>query len=60
MRDQEIAVRAARQSLWLWPLSPSYLGKVSRQGFILGFGSSKAAEMPQAARRLRSVLTPTQ
>ena len=60
MCDQEISVRAARQSLWLWPLSPSYLGKVSRQGFILGFGSTKASEMSQAARRLRSVLTPTQ
>jgi GntR family transcriptional regulator/MocR family aminotransferase len=59
LSDQEISIHAARQSLWLWPLSPSYLGKVSRQGFILGFGSTKAAEMPRAARMLRSVLTPT-
>jgi GntR family transcriptional regulator/MocR family aminotransferase len=56
--DQEISVRAARQKLWLWPLSPSYLGKASRQGFILGFGSTKPAEMPRAVRRLRNVLTP--
>ncbi len=55
--DQEISMRAARQNLWLWPLSPSYLGKVSRQGFILGFGSTEAAEMPRAVRRLRNVLT---
>ena len=58
LRDQEISVRAARQSLWLWPLSPSYLGLGARQGFILGFGSTKAAEMPRAVRRLRNVLTP--
>jgi len=38
--DREIAERAARQNLWLWPLSPSYLGTQRRQGFILGFGST--------------------
>jgi len=57
-RDREIAVRAAEQGLWLRPLSPSYLGKYPRQGFILGFGSITASEMPRAVRRLRSVLTP--
>ncbi len=58
LRDQEISARAARQNLWLWPLSTSYLGKGARQGFILGFGSTEPAEMPRAVRRLRSVLTP--
>jgi GntR family transcriptional regulator/MocR family aminotransferase len=57
LRDQEIAVRAARQKLWLWPLSPAYLGKPSRQGFILGFAGTKALEMPQAVRRLQTVFT---
>ncbi|HEX4166238.1 MAG TPA: PLP-dependent aminotransferase family protein [Bryobacteraceae bacterium] len=56
--DQEIAVRAGRQNLWLWPLSTSYLGKEARQGFILGFGSVEADQMPRAVRRLRNVLTP--
>ena len=55
--DREISVRAARQNLWLWPLSPAYLANVSRQGFILGFGSTTTSEIPQAVRRLRSVLT---
>src|SRR5260370_22697575 len=32
IRDQEVAARAARQKLWLWPLSPTHIGKVSRQG----------------------------
>jgi len=56
-RDVEIAERAARQNLWLWPLSPSYLGKVSRPGFILGFGSTAVAEIPRAVCKLRNLLT---
>jgi GntR family transcriptional regulator/MocR family aminotransferase len=55
--DVEIAERAARQNLWLWPLSPSYLGEVSRSGFILGFGSAPVAEIPRAVRKLRNLLT---
>jgi len=55
-RDLEIAERAARQNLWLWPLSPSYLGKVARSGFILGFGSTAAADIPRAVRKLRNLL----
>ena len=55
-RDKEIAARAAREKLWLWPLSPSYFGKTARKGFILGFGSTTAAEMPDAVRRLKTVL----
>ena len=38
--DLEIAERAARLNLSLWPLSPSYMGEASRQGFILGFGGT--------------------
>lgn len=55
-RDLEIAARAAREKLWLWPLSPAYAGKTTRQGFILGFGGTTAAEMPDAVRRLKKVL----
>jgi GntR family transcriptional regulator/MocR family aminotransferase len=54
--DLEIAERAARQNLSLWPLSPSYLGKVSHQGFILGFGGTTIAEIPNAVRKLRNLL----
>jgi GntR family transcriptional regulator/MocR family aminotransferase len=56
-RDLEIAQRAAQQNLWIWPLSTSYLGKVARPGFILGFGSTAVAEIPRAVRKLRHVLT---
>jgi GntR family transcriptional regulator/MocR family aminotransferase len=55
-RDLEISERAARQNLWIWPLSSSYLGDVARPGFILGFGSTPAAEMPNAVRKLRNLL----
>lgn len=57
INDCEIAKRAARQNLWLVPLSTSYLGKATRQGFILGFGSTAVEEMPNAVRKLRTLLT---
>jgi GntR family transcriptional regulator / MocR family aminotransferase len=55
-RDVAIAHRAAREKLWLWPLSPAYFGKTTRQGFILGFGGTPAMEMSAAVRRLRNIL----
>jgi GntR family transcriptional regulator / MocR family aminotransferase len=57
VRDQEVVARAAAQKLWTFPLSPAYLGKNARQGLVLGFGSTTAAEMPNAVRRLKRVLT---
>jgi GntR family transcriptional regulator/MocR family aminotransferase len=59
VRDVEIAERASRQNLWIWPLSPSYMGKASLQGFILGFGSTPVTEIPNAVRKLRDLLTKT-
>ena len=55
--DVEIAERAARQNLWLSPLSLSYLGKAARPGFILGFGGTAVVEIRRAARNLRNLLT---
>ena len=57
LSDREVAKRAAREGLWLWPLSPSYSCKPSRQGFVLGFGSTPAAEMPRAVQHLRTLLS---
>jgi len=54
--DLEIAERAARLNLSLWPLSPSYVGEASRQGFVLGFGGTRLTEIPHAVRKLRSLL----
>jgi len=56
LQDREIAERAARENLWLWPLSPCYLSKNRRQGFILGFGSVGAREIPNRVRQLRKLL----
>jgi GntR family transcriptional regulator/MocR family aminotransferase len=55
-RDLELANRAAEGKLWLAPLSPAYLTTSARQGFILGFGSTRAKEMPQAVSRLATLL----
>jgi GntR family transcriptional regulator/MocR family aminotransferase len=58
--DLEIAEKAARQNLWIWPLSHSYSrsyeGEAARAGFILGFGSTAVAEIPRAVRKLRNLL----
>jgi GntR family transcriptional regulator / MocR family aminotransferase len=54
LSDREIATRAARKGLWLWPLSPSYLGAVPRQGFILGFGNTAAEDMAHAVAQMRA------
>ncbi len=56
--DRVVCERAARQNLWLWPLSPSYLGTTSRQGLILGFGGTTVAEISRAVRQLRAVIVP--
>ena len=56
-RDTEIAEHAAREKLWLTPLSPAYLGKALRNGFVLGFSSTPAGEMQRAVRHLKNVLT---
>ncbi|HUJ32114.1 MAG TPA: PLP-dependent aminotransferase family protein [Candidatus Acidoferrum sp.] len=56
--DREISARAAEKNLWLWPLSPCYLGKQPRQGFILGFGNTTPAEIPRAVRGLKGLLSP--
>ncbi len=56
IRDLEIARRAASQNLWLWPLSPSYLGETARPGFILGFGSTAVPEIAPAVRKIGKLL----
>ena len=56
LNDGEIAQRAVRESLWLWPLSPSYITKVAFHGFILGFGSTAPTHIPRAVEHLRAVL----
>jgi GntR family transcriptional regulator / MocR family aminotransferase len=56
LSDQKIALNAAKEGLWLWPLSSAYVGRSVRQGFILGFGGTKAEDMARHVRRLRKVM----
>ncbi|HEY9127577.1 MAG TPA: PLP-dependent aminotransferase family protein, partial [Acidobacteriaceae bacterium] len=53
--DMQLAAEAAKERLWLWPLSPSYLGN-PRPGFILGFGSVLPAQIAPAVKKLRALL----
>jgi len=54
--DRHLAELAGQQNLWLAPLSYSYIEKNRRQGFILGFGSTSAEEIPAAVRKLRTLV----
>ena len=54
--DQAIADEAARQNLWLVPLSSSYLRRPGRQGFILGFGNVPMEQIQGAVRKLISII----
>jgi GntR family transcriptional regulator/MocR family aminotransferase len=54
--DRAIAAIAARDKLWLWPLSAAYAGPNVRQGVILGFGGTKAADMSYQVKRLRAAI----
>src|SRR5580698_5068997 len=56
LSDQKISARAAQEGLWLWPLSAAYAGANIRQGFILGFGGTKADEMLHQVQRMRKLI----
>jgi len=54
--DKEVTERAAKERIWLLPLSTCYSGEKKRQGFILGFGSTPAGQMARAVRKFRAIL----
>ena len=56
LNDVEIAMRAAKEKLWLWPLSTCYSTSPARHGFILGFGNTPEDKMPAAVHHLRQIL----
>jgi DNA-binding transcriptional MocR family regulator len=55
VRDRELAVRAAERGLWVAPLSACYVG-APRNGLLLGYGSARAADIPDAVRTLRALI----
>jgi DNA-binding transcriptional MocR family regulator len=56
-RDHDIAMPAARRGISVVPLSTCYGGRRARPGLVLGYGSTRLAEIPEAVRRLKSALT---
>lgn len=60
LSDQRISAAAARDGLWLWPLSSAYAGENSRQGFVLGFGGTRAQDMADRVRRLSGYIARAQ
>jgi GntR family transcriptional regulator/MocR family aminotransferase len=57
LSDVEIARQAAREKLWLAPLSPYYLEEPSRRGFLLGYGGVPVEDIPREVTRLKGVLS---
>jgi GntR family transcriptional regulator / MocR family aminotransferase len=53
--DRQLAARAAKESLWLSPLSASYVGKSPRHGVVLGFGNTRANQILAAVRQLKAL-----
>jgi len=54
--DQRLAAEAAREGLWLMPLSSCYLGAAAEQGLVLGYGGAGAGAIREGVRRLRDLL----
>jgi len=54
--DRQISQRAHEENLWLTALSITYRSEKSRQGFILGFGTTPETEAPAAVRKLKNLL----
>lgn len=54
--DRSISQRAAREGLWVMPLSACYLGRPARNGLVLGYGGTSTTQMPRAVERLRRVI----
>jgi GntR family transcriptional regulator/MocR family aminotransferase len=54
--DRLVAVRAARRGISAAPLSSCYEGRKRRSGLVLGFGSTRPRDMPDAVRALKAAL----
>jgi GntR family transcriptional regulator/MocR family aminotransferase len=55
-RDHDVALRAARRGVSVIPLSTCYMGRRTEPGLVLGYGSTRLGEIPEAVRRLKSIL----
>ena len=55
-KDVPIAERAAREALWVTPLSECYIGRAQRQGLVLGYAGFREEEIRAGVGRLRNVV----
>lgn len=55
-RDRDIAIKAARRGVSVIPLSSCYVGRRKRPGLILGYGSTRVDEIPDAVKKLKALL----
>ena len=55
LQDEQVAGRAAKERLWLFPLSRTYFG-TPVQGLILGFGSTPTKTIPDAVHHLERIV----
>jgi GntR family transcriptional regulator/MocR family aminotransferase len=56
IRDRAVAERAARDGLWVMPLSACYLRTPRLAGFVLGYGGTAVTDIPGGVDRLRRLL----
>ena len=54
--DREVSVKAAREGLWVMPLSSCHVGRAVRRGFVLGFAGTDARGAADAVRKLGGLL----
>jgi GntR family transcriptional regulator/MocR family aminotransferase len=54
--DRDIAVAAARRGISVIPLSTCYTGRRTDPGLVLGYGTTRVGEIPEAVRRLKGIL----
>jgi GntR family transcriptional regulator/MocR family aminotransferase len=52
--DRLLAETAAREKLWVMPLSSCYLDLPARRGVVLGYGGTETRLIPDGVRRLRA------
>ncbi len=55
-RDREVCERAAREGLWVAPLSECYLGPAARQGVLLGYGGTNLEQIDAGVAHLARVI----
>jgi GntR family transcriptional regulator/MocR family aminotransferase len=53
-KDHQIALRAAVKGISVIPLSSCFNGKQTRPGLVLGYGSTRLSEIPEAVKILKS------